>query len=100
MAVCSCAHGALLFPRSLPRRSRLVAISDDRCLGVFPPTDEILAAQKRTRETKRQIAEAVSREDYAAAANLKGELDALLAADPVFRLQTQLAAALKNERYE
>ena len=72
---------------------------DDRCLGVFPPTDEILAAQKRTRETKRQIAEAAS-QGLCRCREPEGRARRPARSGPSIQAQTQLAAALKNERYE
>ena len=56
----------------------------------FAPTAEILAAQKGASKASRALAEAVAREDYAAAAKWSLQLKGLRNKDPLIRCGSAL----------
>ena len=82
------------------RTPQIIALADSTDDAEFLPADIILANQRSARHTARELAAAVSREDYASAAKLKEELALLHAADPIHTLRAELADALSREEYD
>lgn len=77
-------------------RAAVRAVEDDN----FPAAADILAAQRGAKQAARDLALAVSREDYAAAATLKSQLENQRAADPVHKLRVEMAKAIKKEEFD
>lgn len=88
----------------LPLRSA-VSRRRDSAMGCARPAAEpatfnIAEMNSNRRSLQQQLEQAVKKEDYAAAARLKTELDLLETEHPQLRLQKALKAAIAKEKYQ
>ena len=81
-----------LATRTLQARTAIVAAE-------FAPVPEILSAQRGASRAARLLADAVAKEDYAAASRLSAELKAHRAADPIYTLREKLTKAIKSQDF-